>query len=140
MMAFPSMEQLAEEDLRRQLGLAIQILEELPEKFRPASNIADMREILAGEWDGPDARATVLLVQAVATALAFRTLTVLNAPTRRDSRNEPYMGGVENRIAEFQTLFELVKLADAGVLASYYAAACSGLTAAQPEQHDSTQT
>jgi hypothetical protein len=138
MMALPPMEQLVEEDLRRQLGLAIQILEELPDKFRPASNIADMREILAGEWDGPDVRVTVLLVQAVATALAFRTLTVLNA-TRHDSRDEPYMGGLENRIAEFQTLFELVKLADAGVLASYYAAACSGLAATQPEQHDSTQ-
>jgi hypothetical protein len=126
MMAFPPMEQLVEEDLRRQLGLAIQILEELPDKFRPESNIADMREILSGEWDGPDARVTVLLVQAVAIALAFRTLTVLNTPIRRDSRNE-------NRIAEFQTLFELVKLADAGVLASYYAAACSGLAAAPPE-------
>jgi hypothetical protein len=133
MMALPPMEQLVEEDLRRQLGLAIQILEELPDKFRPASNIADMREILAGEWDGPDVRVTVLLVQAVATALAFRTLTVLNTPTRRDSRKEPYIGGLENRIAEFQTLFELVKLADAGVLASYYAAACSGLAAATPE-------
>jgi hypothetical protein len=131
MMAFPPMEQLVEEDLRRQLGLAIQILEELPDKFRPDSNIADMREILAGQWDGPDARVTVLLVQAVATALAFRTLTVLNTPTRRDSRNELYMGGLENRIAEFQTLFELVKLADAGVLASYYAA---GLAAPTPEQ------
>jgi hypothetical protein len=139
MMAIPPMDQLVQEDLRRQLGLAIQILEELPDKFRPESNIVDMREILAGGWDGPDARVTVLLVQAVATALAFRTLTVLNAPTRRASRNEPYMGGLENRIAEFQTLFELVKLADAGVLASYYAAACSGLAATQPEPHDSTQ-
>jgi hypothetical protein len=36
---------LSDQNVRRALGLALQILEELPEKLRPHSNIADLRKL-----------------------------------------------------------------------------------------------
>ena len=58
------------EDARRMLGLAMQILEDLPEWLQPASNMADMRTILAGGNTGRD---ELIISEAVNTALAWRT-------------------------------------------------------------------
>jgi hypothetical protein len=41
-------------DLRRALGLAVQILEDMPEWLRPHSNMEAMRSLLAGNSTGRD--------------------------------------------------------------------------------------
>jgi hypothetical protein len=81
----------------RALGIAVQILEELPDELRPDSNIADMREMLAGNSTGRDG---LILTQAVATALAFRAVNAMNV--RRDYSNpEHAVAGLTNRNQEF---------------------------------------
>ena len=105
------------DDLQRALGIAVQVLEDLPERLRPESNIEDMKALIAGETTD---RAGLLLVQAVATALAFRVQSALDNPQQWNRENtiedtEPV--GFNNRVQEFTALLELAKSSDARMLA-----------------------
>ncbi|MHC2839808.1 hypothetical protein [Bradyrhizobium diazoefficiens] len=83
------------EDIRSALGLAEQILQELPDELRP-----NMRALLTGEASVHDG---LIIAEAIATALA-----ITNPPYRdgddRDLRADAYNA----RMSEFATLFELV--------------------------------
>jgi hypothetical protein len=105
------------DDLERALGIAVQVLEDLPERLRPASNIEDMKALIAGETTD---RAGLLLVQAVATALAFRVQSALANPqqwNREDATEDTEPVGFNNRVQEFTALLELAKSSDARMLA-----------------------
>ncbi len=110
----------------RALGIAVQILEGFPDELRPDSNIADMREMLAGKSTGRDG---LILTQAIATALAFRAVNAMSV--RRDYSNpEHALVGLNRRNEEFSALFELAGQCDAPLLGLYFDQACGGLSAA----------
>ena len=114
------------EDARRMLGLAMQILEDLPEWLQPASNMADMRTILAGGYTGRD---ELIISEAVATALAWRTQQATAHPI---VDNEP---GFNNRLHEWESLFGLIQLCDAQLCAISYNQACNRIALAGREPH-----
>jgi hypothetical protein len=62
------------ENIRRALGLAYQILLDLPEQLRPESDAADMQQLLEGKSTGDTGRDGLIIASGVATALAWRTL------------------------------------------------------------------
>jgi hypothetical protein len=65
-----------DESMLRALGIAIQILGEMPDHLRPESDISEMREIMAGKSTGRD---FFIVTQAVATALAYRAMNAMRA-------------------------------------------------------------
>jgi hypothetical protein len=66
------------------LGLAIQILEDLPNEFRPLSDIEDMRAVLdVMEERSSSCDREGCIIDAVATVLAWRTLDAISRPGRR---------------------------------------------------------
>jgi hypothetical protein len=65
------------ESARQALGIAIQILEELPELHRPDSNIEHMRQMLRPHQLSD--RDEIILQEAIATALVFRIKSALSA-------------------------------------------------------------
>jgi hypothetical protein len=103
-------------DMRRAVGLAVQILEDVPEWLRPESNMSDMRDLLAGETTGRDGP---ILVEAVAVALAHRTIEIVSGS------KSP--AAFSNRIDEFTALFRLVRRADARLFAVRYVEMCDRL-------------
>ena len=111
-----------DENSRRALGLAIQILDEMPIELRTESDINDMREILKG---GSTHRDDLLLTQAVATALAFRAVSAMQA--ERDLSRVAARSGLNNRLQEFGDLFEVAARCDASMLALYFDQACGKL-------------
>jgi hypothetical protein len=118
-----------QEPIARALGITIQILEELPDDLRPDSNIADMREILAGNTTGRDSH---IIVQAIATALAFRAS---NAMTIKRQNAARAMSGANNRWTEFGALFKLASQCDPSALALYFDQACDKVpTLAAPSE------
>lgn len=106
------------EPIAHALGIAIQILEELPDDLRPDLNIDDMREILAGNTTGRDG---YIIRQAIATALAFRAS---NAMTIKRQNAARAMSGAENRWREFGALFELASQCDPSALGLEFDEAC----------------
>jgi anthranilate phosphoribosyltransferase len=112
-----------EDDIRRVLGLAIQILEDMPEHLQPHSNIEDIRKILAGEETG---RGPLIIAQAIATALAFRTQQALTVVADG-------IGHV-NRMNEFSALFGLVQRCDVTTLTMYFVGACDQIAMAEKDQ------
>lgn len=116
-------------DVRRALGLAVQILEELPDHLRPKSNIEDMRGLLEGQSSGRDG---VIVVEAIATALAWRTQQMIANPPRFDD-TELGVQVHNNRLSELTALFELVRQADARTFAIYFVQAC-GSESLRPQQ------
>ncbi len=122
------MTEKTDEGLLRALGLAVQVLEELPDKLRPGSNIADMRRLLAGNSTGRD---PLIVTQAVAAALAFRSLHLAGvAPDWRDA--DAACAGFNNRVNELASLFKLAATCDAYLLALYFEGACRNLAPAPP--------
>lgn len=111
-----------QETMRRALGLAVQILEEMPEELRPVSNIADMRRMMNGESTGRDGP---IQMEAIATALAFRTRTAHDAGAFING--EGGFIGLQNRMNEFRDLFALIQLCDPWTLAVKYAEVCGRL-------------
>jgi hypothetical protein len=99
--------------VRRALGLAIQIIEDLPDWLQPKSDMADMRALLDGESTGRD---SLILVTAIALALAFRArhaMTVKSSPE-----------GFVNRLEDFRTLFTVVQMCDPWTFAIKFTEAC----------------
>jgi len=68
------------EIVRKALGLALQVLDDMPADIRPASDIAGIREIIAGRSAGSDERDTFLVAQGVAVALAWQTHRAMSEP------------------------------------------------------------
>jgi hypothetical protein len=66
-------------NLRRALGLAVQILEDMPGWLRPESNMDDMRDLLVGKSSGRDG---LIISEAIAIALAYRTFEIVEAGPR----------------------------------------------------------
>jgi hypothetical protein len=114
-------------DLRQALKLALKVLEDLPEMFRPERNIEDMREILAGLKTGRD---QLIMVQAVATALAYRSLEIATTKQQESDGRDVV---VERRMDDFSALFSLVKRCDLSTLALYYTEACTKFAEAPPK-------
>jgi hypothetical protein len=112
-----------DETLLCALGLAAQILEELPEHLRPQSNIADLRRILSRESTGHD---EFIIAQTIATALAFRALNSnrlpldLSDPERATTRLNDQMHEYRKRVQEFRMLFEAAARCDAKTLAMHF--------------------
>jgi hypothetical protein len=124
------------DDIRRCLGLAVQILDDLPRWLRPASNMNDMRAILNGEDSGRDGQ---IIVQAVATALAWRSQQAITdvigaglSATAPEDRQRVYtaFARLDNRMQEFSALFKLVQLCDARTFAVYYNETCDRMARA----------
>jgi hypothetical protein len=98
---------LKEMDTHRMLGLAVQILEEMPEWLRPKINTKDIHAILAGEDTG---RNGLIMTEVVANALVFRTQQVIDQPAAINSAN----------IQKLFVLFQLVQHCDAWNFAVKY--------------------
>ena len=101
-----------EADLVQALAVA-----KLPDRLRPESNIKDMKTLIAGGTTGRDFRAELLMAQAVAVALAFRTQSALANRRQNPTRLENATTWFNNQTQEFTTLFELAKLVNAGTFA-----------------------
>jgi hypothetical protein len=113
--------------LRRALGLAIQILEELPDDLRPRSNLDDMKAMLGGRSTGRDG---LIQTEAVATALAHLSQRALGVSPYLDrDRVDNAIAGLNNRMHDFRAIFDLAKRCDAGTLALKSVKACSRLGA-----------
>ncbi len=110
-----------QEDVHRMLGLTVQILEDLPEWLQRRSNMDDMRAILAGDNTGRDG---LIITQAVATALAYRTQ---HAMAHALAANE---AGINNRLQELRSRFQLVQCCDAWLFAISYNEACDRIARA----------
>ena len=100
-------------DTRRVLGLAVQSLEDMAEWAKPRSNMADMRSLLAGKSSGRDSQ---IIVEAIAVALAHRTVEIVNVPLNDTT--------FRTRLDEFTALFDLLQRADTPLLALRYVAIC----------------
>ena len=111
------MEWTIEEDIRRALGIAIQVLEEQDECLQPASNMRDMKAILDGKNTGRD---SLIITQGVAAALVIRTRQAMAIPLN-DAR------GVDNRLHELTSLFALARLCDPWTFAIEYNDMCNRL-------------
>jgi hypothetical protein len=121
------------ENVRRVLGLAAQILEDLPEEHRRPDAIEGMRAMLAGRFTG---RNEPIIHQAIAMVLVWRTQEIIANPPNYEREGPDYPIVEEKllktvgarvsigRIKELQALFELIHQADAGSLAGYFVAAC----------------
>jgi hypothetical protein len=127
-----------DETLLRALGLAVQILEELPDHLRPESNIADIQRILSGESSGGDG---FIIAQAIATAIAFRALGAngspldFSDPERATARLNDRMQEFRSRMQEFSTLFEAAARCDAWTLAIHFAPALENLRQSLDERN-----
>jgi hypothetical protein len=113
------------ENIRRALGLASQILEDMPEQLRPESDIEDMRQLLASEGTGDTGRDGLLICQAIATALAWRT-------RQWPKFNPQYPELINERWGELTSLFEVVRQIDARTFALTYSEACNRFANAEP--------
>ena len=119
-------------DLRQALKLALKVLEDLPEMFRPERNIEDMREILAGLKTGRD---QLIMVQAVATALtlAYRSLEIATTKQQVSDGRDVIVQRFNSRMDDLSALFSLVKRCDLSTLALYYTEACTKFAEAPPK-------
>jgi hypothetical protein len=89
--------------VRRALGLAVQIIEEMPEKHQQYSNMNDMRHLLTGGSTGRD---DYIILQALTLALALRASTVPPSKSFADIEEmERACVGFNNRLSEFGDLF-----------------------------------
>jgi hypothetical protein len=130
------MADLNQEALRQALGLAVSILEDLPAHLRPARNMEDMRQLLAGRTSD---RGGIIVMEAVSTALAFRTFNAMTYPI--EFHNKMGLHGkdrqdlaarsdrLNSRTQEFGALFALLATFDPYAMGSYYLEACSRLAA-----------
>jgi hypothetical protein len=111
-----------DETVLRALGLAIQIIEEMPEQHRQNSNMDDMRDILGGGSTGRDG---YLIVQALTLALAWRASTVPPSKTFADMEEaESALVGLKNRWREFKDLFAALANADPNTAGLLFDQAC----------------
>jgi hypothetical protein len=119
------MDEMNYEAMRKALGLAVSILEDLPANLRPASNMKDMRDLIAGKSTGRDG---LIVMEAVSTALAFRTFNAVTHPI--DTKDPDAMATrINSQMHEFGTLFELAAKFDPLTIGVYYREACSRLAA-----------
>jgi hypothetical protein len=110
------------ETARRALGLAIQIIEEMPEQHRESSNMDDMRHILTGGSTGRD---DYLIVQALTLALAWRASTVPPSKNFADMKEtESALVGFKNRWREFEDLFSALAQANPNMVGLLFGQAC----------------
>jgi hypothetical protein len=118
-------EPITDETLRRALGLAAQILDELPKHLRPRSDIEDMRRILDGRSTGRDG---YIIARAIATALAFRAIANNARPLDFDANPDRAMARFADRVRDFRALFEAAKRCDATAVATCFAQAIESLS------------
>jgi hypothetical protein len=116
-------------ELRKALGLALQILEDLPGQLRPENNIKDMHEILAGRSSGRD---DIIVQEAVATALAWRTHDAVLHPLNPDDK-EAFASGFNNRAAEFADLFTAVSILGPNSVGMLFVQACNRIARLQDQ-------
>ena len=128
-------------NVRRALGLAVQILEDLPAELRPESNMEDMRGLLAGKSSDRVGRDNLLIIEAIATAIVWRTLEIVNAPPHKPMPADTPSTEVramydvfERRINEFRTLFELSQQFEPSVFAMRYVESCERLALWERQQ------
>ena len=114
-------------DMRRALGLAVQILEDLPEWLRPESNMDEMRALLAGQSTGRD---SVILTEAAAIALAWRTLNIIEGKPHDAANADEHT----KRVEEFRALFAIAKRIDAFPFALRYVEMCDRLARSRSEE------
>jgi hypothetical protein len=112
---------MMDDDLRRVCGLALQILEDLPDKLRPESNIEDMREIVAGNSSGRD---DYIVQEAVALALAWRTRDAIARPLNPEDP-DAFAARYNDRRAEFGSLFAALSMFEPNSVAVLYVEACN---------------
>jgi hypothetical protein len=113
------------ENMRRALGIAYQVLQELPVQLRPESDIEDMQQILEGKGTGDTGRDGLLICTAVATALAWRT--------RQWPKFNPDL--TTERMYELISLFEVVRqIPDTRFFAIAYCGACDRFANAEAQQ------
>jgi hypothetical protein len=109
-----------DETVLRALGLAIQIIDEMPEHHRQHSNMDDMRVILGGGSTGRD---DYLIVQALTLALAWRASTV--PPSKNSAEEaESALVGFKNRWREFEDLFAALAKANSNMVGLLFGRAC----------------
>ena len=95
----------------------------MPQWLQPASNMDDMRDLLAGKDAGRDG---LIMVEAVVTALAWRTQQALTVVVDAE--------GHSNRMNELHGLFELVqRCRDAWTFTVMYAQVCDRIARAAKE-------
>jgi len=114
--------------LQRILGLAVQILEDLPDNHQPKSDMADMRRIMAGEDTGRDG---MIQHEAVAVVLAWMTKRALAKDFFWDESKgstEAKMVGFQNQLREFTELFQLIERCSPEMLALAYNTACARIS------------
>ena len=114
-------------DMRRALGLAVQILEDMPEWLRPESNMEDVRGLLAGQSSGRDG---LIVTEAAAIALVHRTLAIVESKPYDASNAEVHI----RRIDEFKALFALAARIDAYPFALRYVEMCDRIARSQQEE------
>ena len=93
-----------DDNVRRALGLAVQILQDMPEWLQPGSNMDDMRDLLAGQSSGRDG---LIIAEALAITLCWRTIELVEAPPTGAAQGEVHA----RRIKELMDLFELLQRA-----------------------------
>jgi hypothetical protein len=114
-------------DTRRTLGLAVQVLEDLPDWLQPASNMRDMRSLLDGKSTTRD---EVILAEAAAVALIHRTIDIVESEPFGPNNAEVY----STRLHEFHALLAVLQRADPWTLAIFYAEMCDKLARSRQEQ------
>jgi len=112
--------------MRRALGLAVQILEDMPEWLRPESNMRDIRRILAGESTGRD---SFIMAEAIAIAIAWRTVSIVESPPVTVENADVNV----SRLHEFRDLFAAAWCVDSWSVAISYAGMCDRLARARAE-------
>ena len=117
-------------DTRRAIGLAVQILEDMPEWLQPHSNMLDMRKLLDGETTGRDGS---ILIQSIATAIAYRTQQIIAGNPTTPDNHAVYA----NRMHEFTALFEIVQRIDAWTFAVQYMTICDTFARCRIEEQQS---
>jgi hypothetical protein len=107
-------------DTRRALGLAVQILEDMPDWLQPKSNMDDMSALLAGQSTGRD---SAILTEAAAIALAWRTFEIVEATPTNAANADVHI----RRVEEFRVLFAIAGRIDAFHFATRYVEMCDRL-------------
>jgi hypothetical protein len=117
--------------VERALGLAIQILEELPDEARPGSDIADMRRMLEGRDSGRD---NYIIIEALTTVLALRASEAMTNPIQmtaglssNESKVEAITVGMTNRMNELADLFDGLSKFNGSAVGLHFLEACKNV-------------
>lgn len=110
------------EIVRQALGLAVQILGDMPAESRPVSNIPGMRWSLAGGSSGSPDRDSPLVAQGVVVALAWQTCRALSEPIPLESESSTVK--FNSRANDFAELLSVIPELGVELMGALFARAC----------------